>query len=156
MGAISTNTKPIILSILSQALILTIPRIVCGYLLSVEFKSPKFGLPWSNTDYGLELFEGAFWFLIDLAKYDGIFAIFPVFFAWMGAFSEGFGGILLALGIQIRIASFLILCAMVVPIFYAINTKRIKKLPSRNGFPMDWGILYDFEIRTIWNRLFTN
>ncbi len=117
MGIITKITKPIILPHWPQDLILTIPRIVCGYLLTVEFGSPKFGLPWSNPDNGLGLFEVAFWFPVDVAEYGGIFAIFPGFFAWMGAFAEGFGGILLALGIQTRIASFLILCTMLVAIF---------------------------------------
>jgi len=65
----------------------------------------------------LGLIEVSFCFPEDVAQYCGIFAIFPGFFAWMGAFSEGFCGIMLALGIQTRIASFLILCTMLVAIF---------------------------------------
>ena len=117
MEIITKITKPIILPHWTQDLILTIPRIVCGYLLSVEFGSPKFGLLWSNPDNGLGLFEVAFWFPVDVPQYGGIFAIFSRFFAWMGAFAEGFGGILLAFGIQTRIASFVILCTMLVAIF---------------------------------------
>ncbi|MBO6632879.1 MAG: DoxX family protein, partial [Psychroserpens sp.] len=49
--------------------------------------------------------------------YGGIFAMFPVFFAWMGAFSEAVGGLLLLLGLKTRIASFLIMCTMLVAIF---------------------------------------
>jgi putative oxidoreductase len=96
--------------------LLTIPRIVCGYLLTVEFGSPKFGLPWSNPDNGLGFFEVAFWFPQDVAQYGGIFAIAPVFFAWMGAFAEGVGGIMLALGIQTRISGFFIMCTMLVAV----------------------------------------
>lgn len=117
MKLLQKITKPILLPHWSQDLFLAIPRIVCGYLLSVEFGSPKFGLPWSNPDYGLGLFEVAFWFPADVAEYGGIFAVLPGFFAWMGAFAEGFGGILLVLGIQTRIASFLILFTMLVAIF---------------------------------------
>lgn len=60
MGIITKITKPILLPHWPQDLILTIPRIVCGYLLTVEFGSPKFGLPWSNPDNGLRFFEVAF------------------------------------------------------------------------------------------------
>ena len=63
-------------------------------------------------------FEVAEWFPKDVAKYGGVFAAAPVFFAWMGAFSEAVGGILLALGLQTRIASFLIMCTMLVAILF--------------------------------------
>jgi putative oxidoreductase len=65
----------------------------------------------------LGLFEVAFWFPKDVAAYGGIFATAPAFFAWMGAFSEAVGGILLLLGLQTRIASFLIVATMLVAIF---------------------------------------
>jgi putative oxidoreductase len=110
-------TKPQLLPHWSQDLLLTIPRIVCGYLLTVEFGAPKFGLPWSPADNNLGLFEVAFWFPNDVAAYGGVFALAPALFAWMGAFAEGIGGILLLLGFQTRIASFLILCTMLVAIF---------------------------------------
>lgn len=100
-----------------QDLIITLPRIVCGYLLSVHFGADKFGLPWSPTDKNFGLFEIVFWFPEDVANYGGIFAHFPVFFAWMAGFSEAVGGILLLLGFQTRIASFLILCNMLGAIF---------------------------------------
>ena len=98
-------------------MLLALPRIICGYLLTVVFGSSKFGLPWSPADKNLGLFEVVFWFPQDVAAYGGIFKLFPVFFAWMGAFSEAFGGILLLLGLQTRIASFLIVCTMLVAIF---------------------------------------
>jgi putative oxidoreductase len=97
-------------------LLFSIPRIICGLLLTLSFGSDKFGLPWSNTP-NLGLFEVVAWFPKDVAEYGGIFAIAPVFFAWMGAFSEAVGGLLLALGFKTRIASFLILCTMLVAIF---------------------------------------
>lgn len=59
MGVMTKITIPIILPHWAQDLILTTPRIVCGYLLSVGFGSPKFRLPWSNPDYSLGLFEVA-------------------------------------------------------------------------------------------------
>ena len=93
-----------------------IPRIVCGCLLTASFGSDKFGLPWSSTA-NLGFFEVAAWFPKDVAEYGGIFALAPVFFAWMGAFSEAVGGLFLFLGFKSRIASFLILCTMLVAIF---------------------------------------
>jgi putative oxidoreductase len=74
-------------------------------------------MPWSPADNNLGLFEVAFWFPNDVAHYGGIFAIAPVFFAWMGAFSETIGGLFLLFGFQTRIASFLIICTMLVAIF---------------------------------------
>lgn len=100
-----------------QDVLLAVPRLVCGYLLASNFGATKFGLPWWPADNNLGFFEVAFWFPHDVAEYGGIFAMFPIFFAWMGAFSEAVGGTLLALGLQTRIASFLITCTMLVAIF---------------------------------------
>jgi putative oxidoreductase len=100
-----------------QDFLIAIPRIVCGFLLTFSFGADKFGLPWSPNDKNLGLFEVVYWFPQDVAEYGGIFAIFPVFFAWMGAFSEAVGGIFLLLGFQTRVASFLIMCTMLVAIF---------------------------------------
>ena len=71
-----------------QDLLLLIPRLVCGYLLTSNFGAAKFGLPWSPADNNLGFFEVAFWFPNDVAEYGGIFKMFPIFFAWMGAFSK--------------------------------------------------------------------
>lgn len=117
MKILNKITKPIILQHWCQDLFLTIPRIVCGYLLAFDFGAAKFGMPWSPIDNNLGLFEVAFWFPNDVADYGGIFVIAPVFFAWMGAFSEAVGGLLLLFGFQTRITSFLIICTMLVAIF---------------------------------------
>ena len=101
----------------TQDLLFAFPRIICGYLLAVNFGGSKFGMPWTPDEKNLALFEVAFWFPKDVASYGGLFALFPVFFAWMGAFSEAVGGLLLILGLQTRIASFLIVCTMLVAIF---------------------------------------
>jgi putative oxidoreductase len=117
MKLLQQITKPITMPHWFLDLLLAIPRVACGYLLTVEFGSPKFGLPWSNPDNGLGLFEVAFWFPQDVAGYGGIFALMPGVFAWMGGFAEAIGGILLLFGIQTRLASFLIMCTMLVAIF---------------------------------------
>jgi putative oxidoreductase len=43
--------------------------------------------------------------------------MFPVFFAWMAAFSEAVGGLFLMFGFQTRMASFLIMMTMLGAIF---------------------------------------
>jgi putative oxidoreductase len=109
--------NPILMPVWWQDLLLLIPRMVCGYLLTSNFGAAKFGLPWSPVDTNLGFFEVAFWFPGDVAEYGGIFKMFPIFFAWMGAFSEAAGGIFLLLGLQTRLFSSLILCTMIVAIF---------------------------------------
>ena len=117
MKIIYKITKPIILSHWFQDLFLAIPRIVCGFLLTSNFGASKFGLPWSPIDKNLGFFEVAFWFPKDVSHYGGIFSVFPIFFAWIGAFSEAIGGLFLLIGFQARIVSFLIISTMLVAIF---------------------------------------
>ena len=92
-------------------------RFICGMLLALSFGADKFGMPWTPPGQNLNLFEVSAWFPEDVKAYGGIFALFPVFFAWMGAFSEAVGGLFLAFGLKTRIASFLIMCTMLVAIF---------------------------------------
>ena len=117
MKLLQKLTNPILMPHWVLDFTLMIPRIVCGYLLASSFGADKFGMPWSNPDNGLGLFEVAFWFPKDVAGYGGIFALALGFFAWMGAFAEAVGGILLVLGFQTRITSFLVTCTMLVAIF---------------------------------------
>ncbi len=98
-------------------LVFAIIRILGGIILSLDFGSGKFGVPWTPAGQNLQLFEVSAWFPQDVASYGGVFAIAPVFFAWMGAFSEAVGGIFLAIGLKTRVASFLIMCTMLVAIF---------------------------------------
>lgn len=98
-------------------LIIAIPRLLCGFWLTTMFGADKFGMPWTSNSQNLNLFEVAAWFPEDVASYGGIFSVAPIFFAWMGAFSEAVGGLFLMLGLKTRISSFLILCTMLVAIF---------------------------------------
>ncbi len=98
-------------------LIFAVLRFICGMLLTLDFGSDKFGMPWTPEGQNLDLFEVSAWFPEDVKAYGGIFTLFPVFFAWMGAFSEAVGGLFLAFGLQTRVASFLIMCSMLVAIF---------------------------------------
>lgn len=123
--------SPILMPFWWQEVVVALPRIFCGFLLASNFGAAKFGLPWSPPENNLGLFEVAFWFPKDVAGYGGIFAIAPAFFAWMGAFSEAVGGILLLIGFQTRIASFLIICTMLVAMFaQQINNGLWNMLPA--------------------------
>ena len=117
MKILNRLTKPVLMPYWWQDFLFAIPRIVCGYLLTSNFGAAKFGLPWSPAENNLGLFEVAFWFPKDVAAYGGLFAIAPAFFAWMGAFSEAIGGVLLLFGLQTRVASLLIAATMLVAIF---------------------------------------
>jgi putative oxidoreductase len=127
-------TKPVVMPYWWQDLILTIPRVVYGYLLAIEFGASKFGMPWTPDDKNLGLFEVVFWFPEDVKAYGGIFAMFPGFFAWMGAFSEAVGGIFLVLGLQTRLFSFLIVCTMMVAVFIQQIDNGLWSMLSGMGF----------------------
>jgi putative oxidoreductase len=99
-------------------LLLLIPRVVCGLMLTVYFGAPKFGLPWSPADNNLGLFEVAWWFPGDVSAFGAPFSWFPNVFAWMGAFAEGVGGIALLLGFGSRVFALLVMCTMLVAIFF--------------------------------------
>ena len=110
-------TTPIIQSQWVADLIFAMIRFICGMMLALDFGASKFGMPWTDDSQNLNLFEVSAWFPEDVAAYGGIFAMAPVFFAWMGAFSEAVGGLLLAFGFQTRIMAFLITCTMLVAMF---------------------------------------
>ena len=122
-----------------------IPRILCGYLLAVDFGGSKFGVPWSPSGSApLSLFEVAEWFPKDIAEYGGIFEMFPVFFAWMGAASEAIGGAFLAFGLKTRIASFFIMCTMLVAIFFQKSGNGVWSMLPAMGFL--WLSLYNLVL----------
>ncbi len=110
-------TTPVLQKHWSIDLVFAIPRILCGLLLTAMFGADKFGMPWTADSQNLNLFEVAAWFPEDVSEYGGLFAMAPIFFAWMGAFSEAVGGLFLMLGLKTRLASFLIMCTMLVAIF---------------------------------------
>jgi len=106
--------RPILMPRGWQDLFISIPRIICGYWLTSDFGASKFGLPWSPSEVNLDLFEVVYWFPSDVAAYGGVFKVFSVFLAYMGAFSEGIGGIAFIVGFQTRLFSFLMACTMLV------------------------------------------
>lgn len=117
MNLLKAVIKPIVLPFWWLDAMVAIPRVVCGYLLTSRFGAEKFGMPWSPVDSNLGLFEVAYWFPNDVANYGGIFALFPVFFAWTAAFSEAVGGLLWLMGLQTRVVSLLIAATMLGAIF---------------------------------------
>jgi len=110
--------KPVLQKHWSMDLVFASIRFLCGSLLTLDFGSSKFGMPWSPKDADFGLFQVAEWFPQDIAEYGGLFAIAPVFFAWLGAASEAIGGVFLALGLGTRISAFLIMCTMLVAVLF--------------------------------------
>ena len=125
-------------------LIFAIPRIICGLLLTTMFGADKFGMPWTAESQNLNLFEVAAWFPEDVANYGGVFTIAPIFFAWMGAFSEAVGGLFLVLGLKTRIASFLIMCTMLVAIFMQKWNQGVWAMLPAMGFL--WVAIYNLVL----------
>ena len=99
-------------------ILIAIPRIIGGLLLTIDFGASKFGMPWTDSEKNLSLFQVASWFPEDVAKFGIPFSIAPVFLAWMAAASEAIGGLFLVLGLKTRVAAFLIGCTMLVAIFF--------------------------------------
>jgi putative oxidoreductase len=73
-------TVPVALPAIADVALLA-PRLFCGFMLTVYFGTPKFGLPWSPPENGLGLFEVAFWFTGDVAAFGAPFSWFPATFA---------------------------------------------------------------------------
>ncbi len=109
-----TNTQ----SNLLNDIIITIPRIFCGLILAFDFGASKFGVPWSPVASNLTLFQVSDWFVEDVSKFGGVFATFPLLFAWLAAASETIGALFLVFGFKTRVASFFIMCTMLVAIFF--------------------------------------
>lgn len=95
---------PVYTSTWYSDLVLAIPRIVGCYFLMVNFGGSKFPTP--------------AWFVEDVSKFGGIFALFPAFFAWAAVLAETFGGALLVLGLGTRLAGLMVACTMLVAIFF--------------------------------------
>ncbi|NRA51822.1 MAG: DoxX family protein [Phaeodactylibacter sp.] len=115
---ITRLTQPTTFNNWAAEIAIALPRILCGLLLTIDFGGSKFGMPWTDAEAGLSLFEVASWFPEDVAKFGFPFNLAPTFFAWMGAASEAIGGLLLVLGFQTRISAFFVSCTMLVAIFF--------------------------------------
>ena len=92
---------PVYTSTWYSDLLLAIPRIVGCYFLAVNFGGSKFPCPE--------------WFIKDVAGYG---FPFPAFFAWAAVLAETLGGALLVMGLLTRFAGFMVMCTMLVAIFF--------------------------------------
>lgn len=93
--------KPVYTSHWYTDLLLALPRIIGCYFLAVNFGGSKFPCP--------------DWFVADVTKYG---FPFPAFFTWAAVLAETFGGALLVLGLFTRFAGFMVMCTMLVAIFF--------------------------------------
>lgn len=98
---ISKLITPVYTSNWYSDLLLALPRIVGCYFLVVNFGGSKFPCP--------------DWFIQDVAGYG---FPFPTFFAWAAVLAETFGGALLVIGLFTRFAGFMVMCTMLVAIFF--------------------------------------
>ena len=110
--------RPSQLKNLGAHILIAIPRIICGLLLTIDFGASKFGMPWTEGDRELGLFEVAEWFVGDVGAMGFPFSIAPAFFAWMAAGSEAIGGVFFTLGLGTRIVAALLICTMLVAIIF--------------------------------------
>ena len=117
----------------SYDLAMAIPRVLVGLILSFEFGSSKFGMPWSTTDE-MGLFEVVAWFPEDVSSYGAPFSLAPTLFAWLGAATEAIGGLFLAFGFCTRITGFLIAFTMLIAIFF-------QKWPDAMEYGSTWPLL---------------
>ena len=100
-NVLSKIITPVYTSTWYSDLILAIPRVVGCYFLAVNFGGSKFPCPE--------------WFIKDVAGYG---FPFPVFFAWAAVLAETFGGAMLVVGLFTRFAGFMVMCTMLVAIFF--------------------------------------
>ena len=125
-------------------ILIAIPRIMGGLLLTIDFGSSKFGMPWSDSEKNLSLFQVAPWFPEDVAEFGVPFSLAPVFFAWMAAASEAIGGLLLVFGFKTRVAGFLIGCTMLVAILFQKWGEGTWQMLPAMGFL--WISIYSFVL----------
>ena len=102
-------------------------------MLSFEFGSSKFGMPWSVSEE-LGLFQVAAWFPEDVSKFGIPFSLAPTVFAWLGAAAEAIGGLFLTVGLGTRIWSFLLSITMLTAIF-------LQKWPEAMEYASSWPLL---------------
>jgi len=125
-------------------ILIAIPRIIGGLLLTIDFGASKFGMPWTDSEQNLSLFQVAPWFPKDVAEFGVPFSLAPVFFAWMAAASEAIGGLLLVFGFKTRVAGFLIGCTMLVAIFFQKSGEGTWNMLPAMGFL--WISIYSFVL----------
>ena len=96
-GIIRTAFSTLSTPSLGVDILLAVPRIWAGWMLSFRIGCNKFGVPWTPSEKELGFFEVSPGFVEYIAKMD-LFAWAPLFFAWMAGFSETICSLLMALG----------------------------------------------------------
>lgn len=130
---LSGMTKPVYFKSWYTNILIALPRILGGLMLSFEFGSSKFGMPWSTTSE-LGLFQVAEWFPEDVSKFGFPFSLSPLLFAWLGAATEAIGGLFFALGLGTRFWSGLIAITMLTAIL-------LQKWPEVMEYGSSWPAL---------------
>jgi len=133
MDKLKEILKPVVFNRWYMDVGMAFPRIIAGLLLSFEFGSGKFGMPWS-TNEELGLFQVATWFPEDVSNFGFPFSISPTLFAWLAAASEAIGGLFLALGLGTRIWGVLLSATMLTAIFF-------QKWPDAMEYGSSWPLL---------------
>ena len=130
---LNNMVKPVYFKSWFTNILIALPRILGGLMLSFEFGSSKFGMPWSTTSE-LGLFQVAEWFPEDVSKFGFPFSLAPLLFAWLGAATEAIGGLFFALGLGTRFWSGLIAITMLSAIF-------LQKWPEVMEYGSSWPAL---------------
>jgi len=133
MMSLSKSIKPIVFDKWYLDAGIAIPRVIAGLMLSFEFGSSKFGMPWSANDE-LGLFQVASWFPEDVLKFGAPFSLAPKLFAWLGAASEAIGGLFIAIGLGTRFWGLLLSITMLTAIFF-------QKWPDAMEYGSSWPLL---------------
>lgn len=96
----------------------SIPQILGGLILSFHYGSRNMGPIWATADSPLQAFEIDPAFVNAVAKFGGIYALYPSFFAGAAASIEIYGGLCLVFGCFTRITSFFVFVIMLVTLMF--------------------------------------
>lgn len=92
-------------------------QITAGVLLSFYYGPTNMGVPWDSRS-SLKVWEVSPDFVSVVDGFGGLFSLNPVFFATSAALVEIIGGIMLILGLGVRIVSLLIFQIMLITLLY--------------------------------------
>jgi putative oxidoreductase len=109
--------KPYQLSFWYSDLTIAFIRITAGVLLAFYYGPINMGAPWDSSTF-LKVWEVSPDFVSIVAGFGGIFSKNPVFFATSAALVEIIGGIMLILGLGVRVVSLLVFKIMLITLIY--------------------------------------
>ena len=126
---------------------IALPRVFCGLILAFGFGSSKFGMPWSPEASNLALFQVSDWFVEDVSTFGGVFATFPLVFAWLAGASETIGALCLTLGLKTRLSSFFIIITMLVAVFFQKWDNGLIQFSDEMIRLNSWVIPHSYELK---------